>query len=422
MAEIAKSATDKGNRVLFVVHRRELVEQIKQTFTKWGVDMSLCQVGMVQTITRRLQKIPIPKMILVDECHHSIAKTYQRIFDKFPNANVIGFTATPQRLGKKQLDVVYNDLVLGPKIKWLVQNNFLAPYKYYSVNMIDTTELKRSSTGDYTVQSMGNAAKSIIYGDVVKHYQKFADHTKTIVYTYNVASSKKVADKFLAAGYSAKQVDGETPKDVRQKAMDDFRTGKVTILVNAELYGEGIDVPDCETVIMLRPTESLSLFIQTTMRAMRYKPNKTAKIIDMVANWKTHNLPDADREWSLESKPKKNTEAMDIVQCENCLGVSERSDCGKGCIIRTHKVGMLCPLCGELLSNGRESNGPIHEDAELKEITPGIVLNFKSANKGDYWQKLKEAKTWDDLEKIRKERGYKPGWVWYQAKQKNITK
>ena len=424
MAEIAKSATNKGNRVLFVVHRRELVEQIKDTFKNWGVDMDLCQIGMVQTISNKVKKdkIQTPKMILVDECHHAIAKTYQRIFNKFHNANVIGFTATPTRLGRKQLDEVFDDLVLGPEIDWLIKNHFLAPYKYYSTNnVIDDNELKITSTGDYSVSSIEAASKSTIYGDVVENYQKIAEGTKTIVYTYSVASSKSVADAFNRAGYSAQHVDGGTDKQIRQQAMQDFRDGRVKILTNASIYGEGIDVADCETVMMIRPTKSLSLYIQTTMRAMRYKKNKTAKIIDMVENWKEHGLPDKAREWSLKSKPAKDS-VDGTVQCETCLGIFFTKDCHKGCIIETQEVGTLCPNCGNLLQNERLKSSPEHDDAEFIEITPDIVLNYEQVNKGNYWQQLHEAKTKDDLKKIQQERGYKPGWIWYQMKQKNITK
>ena len=421
MAEIAKSATDKGNRVLFVVHRRELVEQIKQTFTKWGVDMNLCQVGMVQTISNKVRngKIQTPKMILVDECHHAIAKTYQRIFSKFHSANVIGFTATPARLGRKQLDEVFDDLILGPEIDWLIKNHFLAPYKYYSTdNIFATSELKVSSTGDYSFSSMEAAGKSIIYGNVVDNYRKFADGTKTIVYTYNVESSKQVANEFLKAGYTAEQVDGKTEDDIRQQAMENFRTGKTMILTNASIYGEGIDVPDCETVMMIRPTKSLSLFIQSAMRAMRYKAGKTATIIDMVENWKEHQLPDTKRKWSITSKPENNVQAEDIIQCDNCLAIVNREECDSS------KNGkLICPECGEPIHNAHQNNGPEHADAEFIEITPEkITLNFKAINKGGYWQELHAAKTRDDLVKIQQEHGYKPGWVWYQMKQKNITK
>jgi len=316
MAAIAKSATDKHNNVLFIVHRREIVEQVKKTFKAYGVDMSLCYVGMVQTVKSRLEKLDTPKIILVDESHHSLAKSYKSIFKCFKSANVIGFTATPIRLSGQGLSDVFDDLILGPSIEWLISNHFLAPYKYYSVKLIDDKKLKHNSTGDFSSSSMNEASKNIIYGDVIKEYKRIADNTKTIIYTHNVESSKQVAKEFNKSGYKALQVDGNTPKKQRKQAMYDFRSGKVQILVNAELYGEGVDVPDCQTVIMLRPTESLSLFIQQSMRCMRYQPSKQATIIDHVTNYARFGLPDSEHNWSLQgiskSKKKTNTDSISI--------------------------------------------------------------------------------------------------------------
>lgn len=272
MSEIAKRATDKGNNVLFVVHRRELVEQIKGTFIANNVDMQLCHVGMVQTVSRQIKnnKVKRPSLILVDEGHHALARTYQNIFDEFPNAYVLSFTATPWRMSNKGFTEVFQDLILGKSVKWLIDNNRLAPYKYYSVNLLKNIQMKHNATGEFSNTSIEEALQKTIFGDVIENYQKFAEDKKTIVYTHSVEMSKKVADKFNASGYKAMQVDGKTPKAERELAMKLFRSGEVKILVNAELYGEGVDVPDCQCVILLRPTESLTLFIQQTMRSMRY--------------------------------------------------------------------------------------------------------------------------------------------------------
>ena len=113
MSEIARRATAKGNRVLFVVHRKEIVDQATATFKEQNVDMNLAQLGMVQTIARHINEIPEPQVIFIDEGHHSLAKTYQRIIDAFPNAIKLLFTATPQRTGNKQLDLIADDIVLG---------------------------------------------------------------------------------------------------------------------------------------------------------------------------------------------------------------------------------------------------------------------------------------------------------------------
>lgn len=403
MAEIAKSATDKNNRVLFVVHRRELVNQIKATFKSQGVDLNLCEIAMVQTVSRRLDKTKTPRIILVDEAHHSLARTYRKIFDNFPKANVIGFTATPWRLSGAGFTDVFDDLVLGPEIQWLISKNFLAPYHYYSINLIDHSKLKKSRTGDYTADSMEEASINI-YGDIVENYVKFAKNKKTIIYAFSVKFSQTVADKFNRAGYPAKAVDGKTPKEIRAQAMQDFIDGKIKILVNADLYGEGVDVPDCECVIMLRPTESLSLFIQQSMRCMRYYPNKTAIILDLVANYKTHGLPDDKRDWSLEGvkkRDKKPSDAIGIKQCPECFAV-------------IHSAVSICPHCGHSFEADYKRKVEMHE-AELEEIKhQPLKINMILAKKPS------ELKTLADLKAYGKAKGYNPKWAYVQAKIKHI--
>lgn len=415
MAEIAKRITQHEMNVLFVVHRRELVKQIKSTFVKWGVNMNFCEIYMVQTATRRLEKLIKPEYIFVDEAHHSLAKTYKRIFDYFPVAHVIGFTATPIRLSGKGFREVYDDLIIGPKISWLIKNHYLAPYTYYSVNLIDQKQLKRSSTGDYTRQSMENASKNIIYGDVINAYKKLANNSKAIVYSYSVQSCKQVAEEFNKNHISAQEVDGKTDKDTRKKAMHDFRTGKIKVLVNAELYGEGVDVPDCQTVIMLRPTQSLSLFIQQSMRCMRYKPGKNAIIIDQVANYTRFGLPDFDRDWTLEDRAKHpqregGSDGPAIKTCPECFGVILAS---------CHE----CPLCGHSFEAEFRKLAQDRR-AELEKINLN-AKELRERKKKEQELLLRDPSTFTSLKEFAiygKAMGHKPGWAWHRAKAKGLIK
>lgn len=406
MASIAKSATEKGNRVLFFVHRIEIVKQVRETFINVGVDMNLCHIGMVQTITRRLDSTEEPSMILVDECHRSLAKTYKAVFDRFPSAYVIGFTATPTLLSGRGLGEVYEDMIVGKSVEWLIENKRLAPFKYYSVDLMDNTKLKHNSTGDFSHQSITDAIGNVLYGDVIKTYKRLADHKRTIVYCHSVESSKSVAKEFSDSGYKVAQVDGTTHKDEREKSMADFRAGKITLLINAELYGEGVDVPDCEVVILLRPTESLSLFIQQSMRPMRYVPGKEAIIIDHVANYTRHGLPDTPREWSLEARNKKGkggtVESSGYKQCPDCFTVIK-------------SALPVCDVCGHVFA---EENEMKVQEAELVEIKQEFKLETDYAAT----KPLSEIQTMAELKAYQKAKGYKPGWVYFQAKLKKLIK
>lgn len=317
---IAKSATDKHNRVLFLVHRKELCQQIHDTFVKVGVDMSLCDVMMVQTAVRRLGKLPDYDLIITDEAHHSTAKTYTKIYDYYSGVLRLGFTATPIRLNHGGLGEVYTDLITSVSTRWLIENNYLAPYKYYSVKLADTSGL-HTVGGEYKKDEVAELMQSTeIYGDTVTQWERLANGKKTIVYCASVEAAVKTAEKFSESGYVAAELDGETPPDQRKETMAKFRAGEITVLTNCELFGEGLDVPDCECVVLLRPTQSLTLFIQQSMRSMRFLPGKTAIIIDHVGNCYRHGLPDDDREWSLAPK-KQQENIVKIRECKNCFAV-----------------------------------------------------------------------------------------------------
>lgn len=319
-AEIARSATAKGNRVQFLVHRKELCRQITDTFIRQGVDMSLCSVDMVQTLSRRLDNIPEPALIITDEAHHGTANTYRKIYNKFPEALKLGFTATPIRLNKGGLGEIYQDLIQGVSTKWLIENNYLSPYKYYSVKLADTSNLHIRS-GEYKADEIACLMQNKeIYGETITQWERIAKGRKTIVYCASVEASRMTADEFSNAGYISYSLDGTTSESERRDVMERFRQGRIQILCNCDLFGEGLDVPDCECVVLLRPTQSLTLYIQQSMRSMRYMPEKTAIIIDHVGNCYLHGLPDDDRKWTLEPKSRQET-TVKIRECPNCYAV-----------------------------------------------------------------------------------------------------
>lgn len=304
VAEIARRTTWNGKRVLFLVHRRELVDQIFRTFVRWGVLMDLCQIGMVQTFTRRLKKLPKPALIITDENHHSLAQSYKRIYEHFSDVPRVGVTATPVRLNGDGLGDVNDKLIIGVSTKWLIKHNCLAPYDYYAPSVADLTGL-HTKMGEYVASEIEKAmTKNTVFGDVIKYYRQLADGKKAVCYCSTVKHSMATAQAFCEAGISARHIDGATPKAQREQIIADFRNGKITILCNVDLISEGFDVPDCECTILLRPTHSLTLYIQQSMRCMRYKPNKRAVIIDHVGNYARHGMPDDDREWTLEKRKK----------------------------------------------------------------------------------------------------------------------
>ena len=407
VAEIAKRTTDKRNKVLFLVHRKELCEQIERTFKWWGVDMLRCQVMMVQTASRRLTKLHPPSLIITDENHHSLANSYKKVYAAFPTAYRVGVTATPVRLDGSGLADINDELIVGVSAKWLIDNNCLSPYDYFAPSLVDLTGIKIKK-GDYDVSSVENLMlKKAVFGDVIENYNKLAKGRQAVCYCTSVRHSMEMALQFNLAGIEAAHIDGSTPKSEREKIINDFRRGAIDILCNVDLISEGFDVPDCECVILLRPTQSLTLYIQQSMRCMRYRKGKRAIIIDHVGNYARFGLPDADRTWTLEGKKKEKYEIekskeVTVKQCPECYYTFPPTD-------ENGKAIKICPNCEYEFSERKRSEIE-KQDAELQKIS-GFVLNFKTPE---------ECHSFAELLDYAKQHGYKKGWAYFQAKKRGI--
>lgn len=397
VAEIAKRTASKGNRVQFLVHRQELCDQIWHTFYDYGVDMTLCDIGMVQTVCRRIDRMLPPSLIITDENHHCLAPSYRKIYDAFPDAWCVGVTATPVRLNGGGLGEVNDCLIIGPTVKELIARKCLAPFDYYAPPVADLSGLKTKRNGDFDPKDIEAALnKPKIYGDVISYYRQLANGTKAVCYCATITSSKSMATEFTANGIPAAHIDGDTPKAQRAEIISAFRNGSITVLCNVDLISEGFDVPDCGCAILLRPTKSLTLYIQQSMRCMRYRPDKRAVIIDHVGNVHRFGLPDQDFEWSLTPTPaKRKTEKTDaelkIRQCPKCFSA--------------HPTAAVCPVCGY--------EYPVSErvietkEARLERITETVK----------HYSRPAECRSREELAAYGKMKGYKRGWVYYAAKE-----
>lgn len=414
MSEIARRATKKGNRVMFVVHRKEIVDQVIKTFKANEVDMSLTQIGMVQTFARRVDTLSKPTIIFVDEAHHVLARSYRKILERFPEALKLLFTATPVRLNGEGFEDVADDLIIGKPISWLIDNQFLAPVDYYAPVALDTSKLKTKCTGDYDEESIRDAFKPKIYGKTVEQYLKLANGMQAIAYTYNVASAEKLAAQFCKKGILAKAVSGNTPKIEREQIINDYRAGKVRIVTNAKLFTEGLDLPNVDCVIMLRPTKSLSLYLQFAMRSMNPRKDKTAIIIDQVGNVQRFGLPTQDRCWSLEgTKKQKESNRPKIQPVSTC----------PSCFAAFYRKGNTCPFCGADLIE--EKVIEVDDKAELKkvvarrkEIFQKIINNKVARNVAG--KHPSELKSYAEAKAYGKLKGYNPRWAYMYSKQRGF--
>lgn len=332
IGEIARLTTANRKHVLFTVHRQELVNQITETFNSMGIDMDYATVMTVGRVKNRLDILPRPSLIIIDESQHTRAKTYMDILDYYDGVPRLGFSGSPWRMNGQGFDDVYPAMVEGPQVNWLIEHRKLAPFTYYAPQ---TLQGFKKNHGEFDKGSIDEVLGSKIFGDAVSSYQQNTPHGKAILYAHSIEYSENYAKAFTEAGIAAVHVDGKTPKRERDRIMQAFKDGSIKVLCNVDLVSEGFNVPDCDVVIMCRPTASLVLYLQQSMRCMRYLTGKQAIIIDHVGNYMRFGLPDDQRDWSLTGKKRKNdVEAPDIHTCESCYQVFY------------DWVDNRCPYCG----------------------------------------------------------------------------
>lgn len=257
-----------------------------------------------------------PDYLLIDEAHHSEADTYQLLFEKYPKAIKIGFSATPERLDGKGLDNSYQNIIIGKTVRELIDSHVLSDYKYYAPSTSDSLHYsinpKYLEVGGETFFEAVKKASSYekkIYADVLKTWLEKGENKQTILFAPSIAMSKAFAKEFKQNGIRAEHIDGTMRKADRKDALEAFRKGEIKVICNVDLISEGFDMSDADCVILTRPTESLAMFMQQAFRAMRYREGKTAIILDHANNIALHGEIDQIFDWSLEGRNTRGDNA-----------------------------------------------------------------------------------------------------------------
>lgn len=398
------SAVRKGNRVAFVCHRRELIKQTAKTYSEVGIPFGIVSAGItgdrrqpvqlcgVQTLAKRLDQFTPPNVMIWDEAHHVASASWASIMNAFPDARHIGLTATPERLDGQGLGKFFDCIVEGPSVEWLIENGFLAPYRMFAPSSPDL-EGVRTTAGDFNRADVAEAvSKPQIIGDAVSHYLRLAPGKRNMVFCASVKHSLAVVERFQAAGLRAAHIDGETDSADRDRMIEDFAAGRIQVLSSVDLVSEGFDLPAIEVATLLRPTKSLSLYLQQVGRVLRTYPGKTeAIILDHAGNSARHGLPDDPREWSLEGRAKRrktgvgiDDPTIQVKQCPQCYSV--------------HRPAPCCPRCGfEYPVQGRN---PEEVEGELQEIAKREANRERKIQQG-------RAQTLDELIQVGRLRGYR---------------
>ena len=301
---------------LIVAHRKELIDQAVEALVREQVkkrDIGIIkaneredrncviQVASIQSLIRR--SFPRAGLVIIDEAHHAMAESYQTVIKYYKDAVIIGVTATPARTDGSGFKDSFDILIEGPTIKELTAQGHLCAYKLYAYtrDKINTSYV-RTQAGDYKQNDLADAVmNSEVRADLVETWRQHALGKRTVVFAVNVKLSKEYADLYTSSGYKAEHIDGNTPKQEREAILDRFKKGTTKILCNCNIVTEGFDLPEMECVQVVRPTQSLILWLQMVGRSLRTSQGKThAIILDHTDNYRRLGLPDSDREWSLD--------------------------------------------------------------------------------------------------------------------------
>ena len=347
-----KSAAAQGKRSFFCVHQNELLQQTGKALWKQHLEHGMvasgkrvsklpAQVASVQTLVRRLDQYEPPDLIIMDEAHRAAASTYLKILEAYPRAKVVGLTATPQRTDGKGLSGIFDDLVIGPSVRQLIDAGYLADYEIFAPpSMFDATGVQ-TRAGDYAKEQVEAAMdKPTITGDAVNHYRKLAKGKRCVVMCVGIKHADHVAEQYRQSGIPAESLDGTMTDKEREDCLARFAKGETLVLTNTQLLIEGVDIPAIEVVQWLRPTQSLIIWMQGVGRGLRPAPGKDRLLLlDHVGNVHRHGLPDDPREWSLEGRKKGKRKASEepessVQQCQACWAIFRPGP-------------SVCPKCGE---------------------------------------------------------------------------
>ena len=288
----------------------------------------------------------------------------------------------------------------------LVERGYLSrPVVYAPKVQLDLSGI-RTLGGDFEKGALAAAMdRPAIHGDAVRHYRQYCAGAPTIAFCVSVAHAEHVADAFRAAGYQAASIDGTLDDRTRRQRIEDLGAGRLHVLTSCEIISEGTDIPVVGGALLLRPTQSLALSLQQIGRALRPYPGKErAVIIDAVGNVLRHGHPLEDRQWSLDSKPRRQRQGEDVDR--TTIRVCPHCEC-------VHPPAPACPSCGHQYP--RQARHIEQVDDALVEVKPDdrrLALRRQQA----------QCKTLEDLRELAAAHGYKPGWanaIWNHRQEKN---
>ncbi|MEQ9643224.1 MAG: DEAD/DEAH box helicase [Alphaproteobacteria bacterium] len=416
-SDIIRTANERDNGVLFLAHRRELIEQASQKLHATGIDHGIIKAGMplrldqptqvasVQTLWSRAYRgsaieKPDAKLIVVDEAHRASARTYRRIIEDYPDAVVIGLTATPCRGDGRGLGDDFDAIVECPSVAGLIDTGFLVPTRVFAPTMPDLSDVK-SRAGDYIADQLAKVMDTTkITGDIIEHWHKLAERRKTVVFASSVGHSVRIRDEFRRSGVMAEHIDGNTPEDERADILKRLSTGAVEVVCNCMVLTEGWDQPDVSCVVLARPTKHMGLYRQMVGRVLRPAEGKAdALVLDHAGCTFRHGFVEDPVQWTLAPDQRPDNPA------QRARSEGSPSDRLARCPECSHirKAGDPCRSCGW-------KPRPRAQDVEVIDGELGL-LDRKHTVKADQIDAAGRRQWYAELLYVAAEKGRKRGWA-----------
>jgi DNA repair protein RadD len=420
---IIAEAASAGRRVLFLAHRRELIQQASAKLHNVRVDHGVIQAGFPPRSGERVQvasvatlharavrsnriEMPPADLVIVDEAHHCRARTYKRLLEAYPDAVILGMTATPCRGDGRGLGNIFEKIVECPPVAELIAGGYLVPTKVYAPSQPDLQSV-RVERGDYVEKQLAERMDNQkLVGDIVTHWHRLAERRRTVVFATSVAHSVHVRDDFRASGVWAEHLDGSTPVDERAAILARLAAGTVDVVCNCMVLTEGWDRPEVSCLVLARPTRHMGLYRQMVGRALRPAPGKTdALILDHAGAIFEHGFVEEPVTWTL----REDKRAENLVHgSRGQYGAPALTTCPECDAVRFQ--GRPCTACG-----WRPQPKPKSFDIADGEL--GQVDRQRNVRQQPYTAD-ERMRFYRGLLWIARERGYKAGWAGHKYKEK----
>ncbi|MGD9879965.1 MAG: DEAD/DEAH box helicase [Reyranella sp.] len=415
----------RGLKVLLIVHRHELVLQTSSKLYASRIDHGVIaagfsprpgapvQIAMVGTLHARAVRtstmgLPEADLVIVDEAHHARARTWQRIIDTYPNAAVVGLTATPARGDGRGLGDVFEVLIEGPSVAELITARHLVGTKVYAPSSPDLTGVTIRH-GDYAEGELAQRVNTPkLVGDIVTTWLKLAGRRPTVVFATNVAHAVHLRDEFCRAGITAEVIDGTTPNPDREPILARLASGATEVVVNCAVLTEGWDSPVVSCVVLARPTQSMVLYRQIVGRGLRPAPGKSdCLVLDHSGTTLRLGFIDEHVEWTLApDKPAARKSDSDGLGSSRKLTTCPECDAVRW-------SGRPCSACGW---RPRPKPAAVDVvDGELGQVDRDRTVRMQQPTASD------KKCFYAELLFIASERGYQQGWAAHKHRERYGT-